>query len=194
MSDRERWNDRHAAAIAAGPGDPPAAGWVLEHRDLLASLPGGRALDVGCGRGRNALLLAELGFQVEALDVSDVALDHLDRRARERGLPIATRRTDLSADELPDGPFEVVVNTFYLERRLFGAMSEALAPGGLLLVVALLEGPAANPAHALARGELRTAFRGLDVIAHTETEAGAVPRPRASLVARRPLASRATAV
>lgn len=194
MSDRGRWNDRHAAAIAADPGDPPAAGWVLEHRDLLAAQPRGRALDVGCGRGRNSLLLAELGFAVEALDVSDVAVDHLDRRARERGLAIAARRTDLSADQLPDGPFEVVVNTFYLERRLFGAMSEALAPGGLLLVVAFLQGPAVNPAHALARGELLTAFAGLEVIAHTETEAGAAPRPRASLVARRPLASRATAV
>ena len=50
-------------------------------RELLAG--GGRALDVACGDGRNALYLAQLGYMVDAIDVSDVAIDAL--RAHDRG-------------------------------------------------------------------------------------------------------------
>src|SRR5436305_13290413 len=107
---RERWNDHYA-----GPGFEPfpdaPADWLVEHRELLAQRLGGepRALDVACGDGRNARWLAELGFDVEAIDVSDVAVEALRRAATERGLRVNARTVDLEHDDLQADAFDVVV-------------------------------------------------------------------------------------
>src|SRR5437763_2642105 len=82
---RRYWNERHASAIF---NDEPAP-WLVEHQELIEKEPRGRALDIACGGGRNALFLAELGFEVDALDISDVAIERVRRLAAGRGLPIA---------------------------------------------------------------------------------------------------------
>ena len=51
---------------------------------MIASVAPGRALDIAAGRGRNSLFLAELGFEVDAVDVSDVAVETVARHAREQ--------------------------------------------------------------------------------------------------------------
>ena len=101
---RERWNERYA-------GDgfsrfERTRRVARRARELLGALAGERAapraLDVACGDGRNARLLAELGFAVDAIDVSDVAVAALREPPRAR----AARRAavvDLERDGLPDG-------------------------------------------------------------------------------------------
>jgi 2-polyprenyl-3-methyl-5-hydroxy-6-metoxy-1,4-benzoquinol methylase len=81
-------------------------------------LPRGRALDIACGKGRNSLYLAELGFEVAAMDISTVALDEARTRAQSKQLRIDWRQTDLEVVQLEEAAFELVVNFNYLQRSL----------------------------------------------------------------------------
>ncbi len=192
---RERWNERYAAPGFEPFPDAPA-GWLVEHRDLLARLAVDveepRALDVACGDGRNARWLAELGFAVVALDVSDVAIAALRAAAAERGLRVDARVADLEHDPLPGG-YDVVVCVSYLQRDLFGALRGALSPGGLLLYETFARahveelGRQFNPAYVLDRNELLRAFGSLHVRHYREgvAERGGEQRGVASIVAQR---------
>lgn len=195
MGARERWNERYARDDLEPFPDAPAA-WLVEHRDLLAA--GGRALDVACGDGRNALYLAQHGYAVDAIDASDVVIDALRVAAAERGLAVAPRVLDVEREPLPDGPYDAIVVMNFLERDLFGPLQEALAPGGLLFYETLAQahvdelGRSFNPAYLLDRGELLRAFARLEVVAHQEgvVERAGSPRGVASIVARRPADAR----
>lgn len=190
MAAGERWNERYAQGFEPFP-DAPAP-WLVEHRDLLNGP--GRALDVACGDGRNALYLARRGFVVDAIDASSVAVEALRAAALQRELAVRPRVVDLERQSLPGGPYDVVVTLNFLQRDLFGALQDALAPGGLLLYETL--GPAHvaqlgrsfNPAYLLEDGELLRAFARLEVVDHFEgvAERSGGPRGVGSLVARRP--------
>jgi SAM-dependent methyltransferase len=193
---RERWNERYGAGGFDAFPDAPAQ-WLVEHRALLdelrASRDDARAIDVACGDGRNARHLAELGFAVVAVDVSDVAIDALRAAAAESGLAISARVLDLEHDPLPEDAYDVVVCTSYLQRDLFGALARALRPGGLLLYETFARahveelGKSFNPAYVLERNELLHAFAQLHVRHYREgvVERGGEQRGVASLVAQR---------
>ena len=128
MDDQQRWDEKYRARGAR----PRAHAAFLEASAEL--LPrAGRALDVAGGDGRNALWLAARGLRVTLADVSPVGLSHARELARQRDLELETLALDLSSDPLPPGPFELVFCFHYLQRDLFPAFVEALAPGGLLL-------------------------------------------------------------
>ncbi len=216
---RERWNERYGGGGFEPFPDSPAA-WLVEHRDVLGELAtargdagGGRphtpvgargnagdaeggpprALDVACGDGRNARWLAELGFAVDAVDVSDVAVGALRAAAAKRGLTVDAQVLDLERDPLPAGPYDVVVCMSYLQRDLFGALSGALAPGGLLLFETFAQahltelGRSFNPAYVLEPNELLRAFAALHVRHYREgvAERGGEQRGVAGIVAQR---------
>jgi SAM-dependent methyltransferase len=191
---RERWDRRYAESGDSAPARAPSE-WLAENEDLLRAHagPGRRALDVAAGSGRNALYLAELGFEVEAVDISEVGLARLRAAADERGLPVHTRVADLESDGLGPGAYELVVNLNYLQRDLFDPLRAALAPGGLLLFETF--GPAhlaelgkrVSPEFVLGPGELRDAFAALRIVRYAEGVAERSGRPRgvASLAAER---------
>jgi SAM-dependent methyltransferase len=190
---RDRWNARHAAAVSG-----PPIRWIEDHRDALAARPRERALDVACGLGRHALLLADMGFDVDALDISDVAVERIGGEARRRGLPVRARRLDLSTGVVfPRPPYEIIVDTYFLERSLFPAMIDALAPGGVLVFETFvrlddadLEQPC-GPEVSLEPGELHRAFAKLEVVAEREgivDDGVGRRRAVASIVARKPSA------
>src|SRR6266850_571775 len=139
------WDAKHRLA-AEGPPSEPAS--IV--RELLPLLPDGPALDVACGTGRHALLLAERGQHVTAVDFSSVALDILAVRARimhapvrrsetlhetarrsERGL--ALTQADLERTQLPERRYDLILCIQYLQRSLFSQMARALRPDGVLL-------------------------------------------------------------
>lgn len=107
-----------------------------------ASLPPGRALDLGCGEGGDALWLAERGWQVTAVDISNTALERAAATARERNLQdrIDFQRHELP-DTFPDGTFDLVSaqflhSTVELDRpALLRRAAEAVAVGGTLIIV-----------------------------------------------------------
>ncbi len=189
MSAGERWNERYAQGLHPFP-DAPAP-WLVAHRDLLTG--GGRALDVACGDGRNARYLAELGYAVDAIDASDVAVAALREAAIERGLDVTARVVDLEREPLPPGPYDVIVTMNFLQRDLFDPLHDALAPGGLLLYETLGQahvvelGRSFNPAYLLEDGELARAFARLQVVDHFEgvAERSGGPRGVGAIVARR---------
>ena len=188
MEAAERWNARYSQGFEPFPDRPSE--WLVEHRALLGGH--GRALDVACGDGRDAAYLARLGYDVEAIDASDVAIDALRAAACERGLAVAAYVVDLEREPLPAGPYDVIVTMNFLQRDLFGPLQAALAPGGLLFYETLgashVEelGRSFNPDYLLERGELLHAFGALEVVAHHEgvVQRAGGPRGVESIVAR----------
>src|SRR5689334_10503914 len=87
---------------------------------LVPELPApGRALDLACGAGRNAIYLARLGWRVTAVDSSPAAIARL--RERAEGLPVESRVADLERGEFPIEPhgYDLICDFYYLQRSLF---------------------------------------------------------------------------
>jgi SAM-dependent methyltransferase len=125
---RNNWNERYRS----GEFDPPDAPSPLVER-TIGSLPEGRALDVATGTGRNALFLAEQGYEVDAVDISDEALAIARERADERSLSVNWTRGDLDEHSFPENAYDVVTMSFYRAFDRLPDIKEALAPGGVLL-------------------------------------------------------------
>jgi SAM-dependent methyltransferase len=110
--------------------------------EVVEPLRPGRALDLGCGEGADALWLADRGWRVVAVDVSPTALQRAAADALYRGLErrIDFQRHDLS-DIFPAGTFDLVTAHYLhspvrLEReRVLRSAAGAVAAGGLLLIV-----------------------------------------------------------
>lgn len=135
-------NTTEAQALWDGSWKDADAGEAEVNADLMrlaSTLSPGRALDLGCGLGQNALWLAEQGWQVVACDLSEVGLDKAREVARQAGARIDFRVLD-AAQWRPDETFDLVVNTYALpmdgERRAraIRAAAAAVAPGGTLLL------------------------------------------------------------
>ncbi len=144
MSDRDRstgpsrqalWDERHAAhePIESSEPDPTLIGEV-------GALPPGRALDLGAGDGRNAIWLAGRGWDVTAVDFSQVALDRGRASATAVGVHVEWRLADLLEWAPGAGRFDLVTLLFihlpHRERHaVYARAAAAVAPGGTLLVV-----------------------------------------------------------
>lgn len=164
-----------------------------------------RALDVACGAGRHALLLAVAGFEVLAIDRDAAAIEGLLAAAKRLGLVLRTDIRDLEAPDGDDsgggsiattgGPFapsafDLIVVVHYLHRPLFPALVRSLAPGGWLLYETFTVDQAAfghprNPAFLLQHGELPRLVAPLEVVRRREGEFDG--RRVASVAARAPI-------
>lgn len=157
--------------VYSQPQQPEAAEVLTEHRCLLPSL--GRALDLACGLGGNALFLAEAGLSVDAWDISGVALQNLQRKASARHLDIATKQCDIAPILLPHDSYDVIVISRFLDRTLSNAIMAALKTGGLLFYQTFTrdkldrQGPN-NPDYLLANNELLRLFAPLTLIFYQE--------------------------
>ena len=195
------WDAKHSLAAREAAEAP--AGILAE---LWPLLPTGAALDLACGRGRNAIFLAEHGRPVTAVDWSPAALDLLEKRAQALNLPVrriqriekakpARAGIDLVEADLESAQLEVngyflILCVRYLQRSLFPQICRALRPGGMLLFETYTKaqldfsGGPRNPAHLLDKGELRRAFPELQTVFYRELRA---EQGIASLAARKPL-------
>ena len=135
----ELWNERYRSAKKLWSGNPNPQ-LVAE----VSALAPGRALDVGCGEGADALWLAERGFDVTALDISTVALERAREHAAALDPEIARRIRWLHADlehfQPPRESFDLVTVQFLhlpLEQRraVYRSLAHAVAPAGHLLIV-----------------------------------------------------------
>ena len=131
----ELWDERHASR---DPIESPDADPTLVEE--VGSLAPGTALDLGAGDGRNAVWLAERGWQVTAVDFSSVALDRGRALAARVGVEVDWRLADLLEWTPPAGAFDLVALFFIHlppgERRpVYARAAAAVANGGTLLVV-----------------------------------------------------------
>ena len=159
-ADREKWDQRYADGSYRSRTNPSP--FLVER---LAELPKGRALDLACGAGRNALCLAEAGYEVEAVDISGVAIERADATARERGVEVDWRVADLDGFAPPPGRFDLITVIRYTNRDMMERLPEGLVEGGMLLVEHHLrtDAPVAGPssrAFRLAPNELVDLYRG----------------------------------
>ena len=132
---REDWNARYAQQELL---------WTAQPNRLFAaeveSIEPGRALDVACGEGRNAVWLAERGWHVTGIDFSDVALGKAVELARARGVEVEWVAADVLVHEPPPGAFDLVA-VLYLQlphaelARALRCAARAVAPGGALIVL-----------------------------------------------------------
>lgn len=132
---REDWNARYAQKELV---------WTAEPNRLFAAevagLEPGRALDVACGEGRNAVWLAERGWEVTAVDFSDVALEKARRLASGRGVDVEWVLADV-LDYAPEPAAFALVAVLYLQipaddlARAIRAAASAVAPHGTLIVL-----------------------------------------------------------
>ncbi|MEU3459226.1 class I SAM-dependent methyltransferase [Streptomyces sp. NPDC006733] len=132
---REEWDSRYTERHQLWSGQPNGA-LVAE----VAGLTPGRALDVGCGEGADALWLARGGWDVTALEVSGVALERAAGHARDAGLTVRWVHAELARAALPPRSFDLVSAQYPALLRTPGGVSEnalleAVAPGGVLLLV-----------------------------------------------------------
>ncbi len=183
-NERDRWNQRYAEK---GWSEDPSP-WLVANVDLLPEP--GRALDIAGGTGRNALWLAERGWDVTIADVSDVALAFATERAGRLNVAIRTEHVDLSADPLPAGPWDVLLLFHFLERVLFTRVTSVLRPGGVLIgslatVTNLERNPRPPRPFILDDGELPGLIRDLETLRYEECWAD--NHHDARFVARRPL-------
>ncbi|HUK17185.1 MAG TPA: class I SAM-dependent methyltransferase [Bryobacteraceae bacterium] len=138
-------------------------------------LPAGKALDLACGPGRNALYLAGLGWRVTAVDRSPAAV----RMLRERSTLAATieiHQADLERGEFPIAvdSFDLVCDILYLQRNLFEAIRRAVRPGGVFAGAILLAQPGRDSAFRLAPGELRQEFASWKILYYSEAGAARI--------------------
>ncbi len=133
---REDWNARYAQKELVWSAEPNRR-FVAE----VAGLPPGRALDLACGEGRNAVWLAERGWRVTGVDFSDVALAKAEELAAGRGVEVDWVVADVLEYEPEPSAFDLVA-VLYLQLsrddllHAVRAAVKAVAPGGTLVVLA----------------------------------------------------------
>jgi SAM-dependent methyltransferase len=170
ITNRERWDLRHTTRRAP---DKPS-GFLRDIIDNPAwTIQRGRALDIATGKGRNAFFLAALGFDVDAIDISAVALEEARERATALTLSISWRQMDLEQLELPERCYDLIVNFNYLQRSLVPQIKKALKSGGVAIFETYLIdqrniGHPSNPAYLLGHNELLELFRDLRVLYYRE--------------------------
>lgn len=150
---------------------PKASEVLLCNQHLLPTH--GNALDLACGLGGNALFLAQQGLQLEAWDISGIALAKLGELAQKQNLPITTHHCLITADLLPKNQFDVIVISRFLDRSLCNAIMAALKTEGLLFYQTFTrnkvdqQGPS-NPDYLLDCNELLRLFSPLNLIFYQE--------------------------
>jgi len=168
--ERERWEAKHTAEHE--PGEPAAFLRQIFHTGPWEIRPG-RALDLATGQGRNALFLAEKGFTIDAIDISEVGLQQAQRQVEKRGLTLNLIQADLASYEFPDSAYDLILNINFLLRSLIPKVKKALRPGGHIIFDTYLVdqqalGHPRNPAYLLQHNELLDLFGDFRVLCYRE--------------------------
>jgi tellurite methyltransferase len=183
------WDERYRSGDRAKEDLEPSPNPLLA--ETAARLAPRNALDLACGTGRNAIWLAEHGWQVTAVDGSPAAIEVLCRRAAERGVAVQTYVADLERNDfrIEPGSWDLIAICFYLQTSLFEPAKRGVKPGGIVLAIAHIASLSEDlTEHQLLPGELHSYFRGWEILHYREGKPNdpAHKRLSAEIVARRP--------
>ena len=149
--DKQKWDKKYQ--------DNPAPDQPIKLITDFAKLATGtKALDIACGMGRHSKYLASVGFDVDALDISSVAIETL------QGIPnIHPQEVDFDTYIFPKDHYDLIVCTFFLKRELFPQITKALKEGGIFIYETFLyhpenENAPSNRTFLLEEGELEVTF------------------------------------
>ncbi len=166
LSDRIKWDDKYDQMPELLEPRPPARMLAKHIRNTDDEK---RALDVACGSGRHALFLAKKGYCVDAIDISEIAVETLEKRLSEE-MCIHPEQADLDAFVPPKQSYDLIVMTNYLDRALIARLKPALKKNGFFFVETYMKDPAnektqSNPDYLLEDEELKRIFaEGFDII------------------------------
>ncbi len=162
IEDKQRWNEKYLEK----PKKENVSALVekyIEHVNV------GQAIDIACGTGRNTHFLDSKGFDVDAVDISDVALQEIKKTPSINKIEI-----DLDKYNITPKKYDLIVNINYLNRRLVSQMKDGLKEGGVIIFETFLLAhgefkiPTMNLDYLLRKNELLHAFIGLDIIYYEE--------------------------
>ncbi len=163
MINATEWNSRYQKATDM----PPPCQVVAAYTHLLPTT--GTALDLACGLGANALLLARHGLKTYAWDYAETALERL--QAKSEQVEIHTELRDVVNSPPSANSFDVIVVCHFLDRHLVPFLTQALKPNGLVFYQTFTRtgdtGPK-NPAFRLAENELLRLFADLQIVVYHE--------------------------
>lgn len=127
-ADQKRWDKRFGEKEFALGKKPNA--FLKRHIHLF---PKGKALDIAAGEGRNAVFMAEHGFEVDAVDISEKGLKKAQALARGKGVRINTFVVDLDQYQIEKGRYDLIANFYFLKRRLIARIQKGLKRGGKVI-------------------------------------------------------------
>lgn len=151
IEDKERWDKKYQNNFF-----PTNIVSVVKEYSSLAT--GRQALDIACGLGRNAKFLASIGFEVDALDISPVAIKTLQNIEN-----ISPQEVDFDNYVLKENFYDLIVCTNYLNRDLFPQIEKALKDNGIFIFETFMHHPdntkaPSNRSFLLEEGELELTF------------------------------------
>lgn len=143
MNTEDKWNKKHIERIASQKAPTPNPR-LTQQSDYFR---GGTALELACGLGGNSLYLARNHYQVQAIDISEVAIAFLKERVAEERLNVQAEVGDLT--ELSDLQwlnhiFDLVVITYYLNRELFPIVKDRIKKDGYFFMETYYQSPKAE--------------------------------------------------
>jgi 2-polyprenyl-3-methyl-5-hydroxy-6-metoxy-1,4-benzoquinol methylase len=127
-ADQKRWDQRFGRKEFAFGKEPNP--FLKKHIRLLLK---GRALDIASGEGRNAVFLAQNGFEVDAVDISEKGLKKAQKLAREKGVKINTFPVDLDQYPIEKERYDLITNFYFLRRSLIPKIKKGLKKGGRVI-------------------------------------------------------------
>ena len=163
ISDKEKWDTRHRE----NPLPTIPLELLCKH---IQKAQVGRALDIACGMGRNSKFMCECGFNVDSVDISSYAIESL------QGIKnLNAQCVDLDTFKIPPQSYDLICNSYFLERRLFPYIVNGLRQGGILVFetfaksdIELHNAFASDSSHLLHKNELLRAFLELEILFYEE--------------------------
>jgi SAM-dependent methyltransferase len=173
--ERELWNRKYREKPGSWREPDPFLAEAYESFVKPLFPYGGTALDLAGGAGRHSIWLAERGWEVTLIDISDIGVELARRHAGPFASHIHFVVDDLTSLRAAQAQFDLLMGFNYLERTIFPGILKALRPGGLLLYKTYTvdqigkQGGPKEKAFLLARGELRNLLNGLEILHYRET-------------------------
>ncbi|MEH7108365.1 class I SAM-dependent methyltransferase [Bacillus sp. JJ1764] len=147
----------------------------LRIKKVANYLKGGTALDLACGLGGNSVFLARLNYQVLAIDISEVAIQYLQKKAENENLSIVPVVKDLTEWKDYNQKYDLVVITYYLDRSLFTRVKNVIKENGYFFMETYYQVPnhlntGISDQYKLKSRELLEVFKDWKVIFFDEDE------------------------
>lgn len=174
MEPKMKWNQKYRERLKEFNHLEPNKRLIMQS----SYLNGGTALDLACGLGGNSQFLAERGYHIHAIDISDVALSFLKEDAAEKQLSIQTHLCDLSEWHTPHSmpkSFDMVVMTYYLDRTIFSQVQSLVQENGYFFMETYFLSPLevnnkVSDKYKLQPQELLTRFKEWKILFFEENE------------------------
>ncbi len=166
QKDKEKWDKKYNETPKLMEDRTPSPKVV----EAIKYTRGKKALEIACGTGRNSIYLAENGFIVDAYDISEIAINHLKKQNIKN---LNAIQKDLENFEAKENSYDLIVQTNYLDRKIFPNLKNSLKKDGIIVIETYMnheenEKPPSNPLFLLQKNELKEIFSDFEIVKYDE--------------------------